>query len=356
MNGGSLVVIGAATTTTGTISTAYYGSAFNFSISTACSNTTSARIAVVVNPNPTYALTVTPTSATACQNAIQSLNVQNIGNAAGYTSYVWSPTTNLYTDAGATTAYTGTNLATVYYKSATSTTATYTATASGSGCTNTKTVVATTPNPPAVTATATPAAVCNNGTAALLANASLGYCTPSGANTGATYGITNVTSTGAITNINNNSTPSVGGYTDYTSGAGISQNVNGTFTITTTGYSTAYWKLYVDWNQNGSFLDAGELLYVNDAYYAAIPGNSVPNTFTVPATAINGTTRMRVGNAYISPLTDACYTSIYTEWEDYKFTVIGGVAPPASSYTFAWTESPAGTTLASTTGASVFGK
>jgi hypothetical protein len=47
------------------------------------------------------------------------------------TSIVWSPVTNLFTDAAATIAYTGTSAATVYYKSATASAATtYTATAS----------------------------------------------------------------------------------------------------------------------------------------------------------------------------------------------------------------------------------
>jgi hypothetical protein len=46
------------------------------------------------------------------------------------TSIVWSPVTNLFTDAAATIAYTGTSAATVYYKSATASAATtYTATA-----------------------------------------------------------------------------------------------------------------------------------------------------------------------------------------------------------------------------------
>ncbi|MBS1743904.1 MAG: proprotein convertase P-domain-containing protein, partial [Bacteroidetes bacterium] len=62
-----------------------------------------------------------------------------------YTSPItWSPITNLYTDAAATSAYTGTSAATVYFKSSTAITTTYTATATTDiGCTSTQTVAVT---------------------------------------------------------------------------------------------------------------------------------------------------------------------------------------------------------------------
>ncbi len=57
-------------------------------------------------------------------------------------SMVWSPTTNLYTDAAATTPYTGQNLSAVYFKTSSSSTAvTYTATATSPlGCARVATV------------------------------------------------------------------------------------------------------------------------------------------------------------------------------------------------------------------------
>jgi hypothetical protein len=63
-------------------------------------------------------------------------NVSIKGNQVA--TKVWSPTTNLYTDALATTPYTGQNLSTVYFKSTTDTpTVNYTSTSSSSiGCTS----------------------------------------------------------------------------------------------------------------------------------------------------------------------------------------------------------------------------
>jgi len=63
-------------------------------------------------------------------------------SAVSQSPITWSPTTSLYTDAGAGSGYTGTPQATVWTKP--NATITYTATAtSGTGCTNTKTVLVT---------------------------------------------------------------------------------------------------------------------------------------------------------------------------------------------------------------------
>ena len=62
-------------------------------------------------------------------------------NKSAPTNIVWSPTTNLYSDAAATTPYTGGNASTVYVKSSTGAATTYTATATSAlGCARTATV------------------------------------------------------------------------------------------------------------------------------------------------------------------------------------------------------------------------
>jgi hypothetical protein len=74
------------------------------------------------------------------------LNTTFIGNVPIQGSVVWSPTSDLFTNAAATTAYTGTSVATVYAKP--TTTATYTATAtSAAGCTSSNTVQVTVNQP-----------------------------------------------------------------------------------------------------------------------------------------------------------------------------------------------------------------
>jgi hypothetical protein len=63
------------------------------------------------------------------------LNIKLDWNSAVPTTLAWTPSTDLYTDAAATTAYTGQNVATVYVKSSAAGQTTYTATATSSfGC------------------------------------------------------------------------------------------------------------------------------------------------------------------------------------------------------------------------------
>lgn len=86
------------------------------------------------------AVTSTPTSSDAFANSAPSpttsvnrLNTTFVWNSTINNAITWSPTTGLYTDAGATTAYTGAAATTVYASPTAS--ATYTATAtSSSGC------------------------------------------------------------------------------------------------------------------------------------------------------------------------------------------------------------------------------
>ena len=85
-------------------------------------------VTVTVNAIPA-APVLTPISATFCQGVIQTLTS---GTAA-----TWSPVTDLFTNAAATTAYTGQTLTTVYAKPATAGTKIYTATVTNAaGCTN----------------------------------------------------------------------------------------------------------------------------------------------------------------------------------------------------------------------------
>ena len=69
-------------------------------------------------------------------------DIKITGTTSSTASVVWSPTTGLYTNAGATVSYTGTAATTLYAKPATSTTYTATATAPG-GCTSSNTVTVT---------------------------------------------------------------------------------------------------------------------------------------------------------------------------------------------------------------------
>ncbi|MEJ7611584.1 MAG: GEVED domain-containing protein [Ferruginibacter sp.] len=123
-------------------------------------------------------------------------------------------------------------------------------------------------------------------------------------------------------------------YSNYTSGTGaptapdVAQGAPYTLSVTVgqcNGFQyTNSVAVFIDYNQNGSFLDAGEKVY------NALSGSTVPTPFThtapitIPATAVLGQTRMRVVNVEtgtpggILP----CGTYGYGETEDYTINII----------------------------------
>jgi len=127
------------------------------------------QIDVMVNTPPT--LTVSQNgSVNSCIGRIETLNITSV--TTDFDTYVWSPITNLYTDAAATVAYNGTgNPTTLYYKRSTVTTSaeTITLTASNaSGCINTSVVSFTVNTNPVISSvTASPATLCHGSTVTL---------------------------------------------------------------------------------------------------------------------------------------------------------------------------------------------
>lgn len=149
--------------------------------------------------------------------------------------------------------------------------------------------------------------------------ASLTYCTSKG-NSIADEQIGRV----QIGTINN---PSSGGtgYTDFTSlSANVTRGAAYTITITPTWTSTAYsegYSVWVDYNQNGLFTDAGEQVYTK----AASTATPATGSFTIPSTATLGATRMRVSMKY-NAIPTSCETFSYGEVEDYTLNVQAVVA------------------------------
>ena len=103
-------------------------------------------------------------------------------------------------------------------------------------------------------------------------------------------------------------------------GAGTSQTVSFSAGFTGTAY-TEYWKIYIDYNKDGDFIDAGELVVSGSSASAA----TLSGTFTVPATARNGATRLRVVLSDAAATT-SCNTYSYGETEDYTVNITGGAA------------------------------
>lgn len=132
--------------------------------------------------------------------------------------------------------------------------------------------------------------------------------------------------TGGITNITNNATGySAAGYGDFTAqSASQMQNSSINFSTTLTG-TTVGVNIWVDWNQDGDFADAGENVYASGSYVSAASGS-----FTVPMTASVGSTRMRIRMDYNSTTPAICGSISRGETEDYTFIV---TAMPACSGT-----------------------
>ncbi|MCI1187782.1 GEVED domain-containing protein [Hymenobacter sp. DH14] len=108
--------------------------------------------------------------------------------------------------------------------------------------------------------------------------------------------------------------------------AGSSQTISLSAGFTGTAYSE-YFKVYIDYNQNGVFTDAGELV-VNAAASSVATTRSF--SFTVPTSAKSGNTRLRVVMSDNSATT-SCGSYSYGETEDYTLTISGGTRTDGST-------------------------
>ncbi|MBG6111826.1 chitodextrinase [Flavobacterium sp. CG_9.10] len=129
--------------------------------------------------------------------------------------------------------------------------------------------------------------------------------------------------------INNTSTGGTG-YTDFTSiSTNLTLNTANTITITPAWTSTAYsegYSVWVDYNQDGDFADAGEQVWTK----AASTTTPVSGTFTIPATATIGSTRMRVSMKY-NAIPTACEAFSYGQVEDYTINIVSGAKQSETS-------------------------
>ena len=137
------------------------------------------------------------------------------------------------------------------------------------------------------------------------------YCASQGNNTSDEY-IQRV----QIGSIDNNSGNN-GGYGDFTALkttilAGSSNNITITPTWTGTVYNEAY-SVWIDYNRDGDFADAGELVYSR----SKTKSTPISGSFTAPSSFSEGYTRMRVSMKYNANPT-SCETFTYGEVEDYE--------------------------------------
>jgi len=136
------------------------------------------------------------------------------------------------------------------------------------------------------------------------------YCTASG---GGNYEHIQRVQLGSINNLTAYST-----YTDYTN-LSTSVIVGNSYPITVTlgsPYSGDQCGVWVDWNQDGDFYDAGETISLTGVSVGPYSGTIIP-----PAGAIAGNTRMRVRVIYTGTISP-CGTTSFGEVEDYTINVV----------------------------------
>jgi hypothetical protein len=155
-----------------------------------------------------------------------------------------------------------------------------------------------------------------------------GHCIPSG---NSTYYITNLTTTGGYSNINNTSGAGTNGYSDFSTGYIVSQSPGSAINLSiAAGSSTYYYYVWVDWNNDLDFADAGEAMVATSSYASTYSGS-----ITVPAGQAFGSYTMRIANSYIGAITSSCGPAAYGEFEDYTINVMAAPTcfAPTASYT-----------------------
>jgi M6 family metalloprotease-like protein len=145
------------------------------------------------------------------------------------------------------------------------------------------------------------------------------YCTSKGNNV--TYEWIDYVALGGMTN----TTAANAGYGNFTSKvanvtAGSSVTITFSAGFASSSY-TEYWRVWIDWNQNGTFETTEQMVSTSSS-----SSSNLTATFTVPTTALSGSTRMRVTMKYSGAPT-SCETFTYGEVEDYTVNVGLSSAP-----------------------------
>ncbi len=144
-----------------------------------------------------------------------------------------------------------------------------------------------------------------------------GYCISESTST--SYWIDDFSTSGGTGNITNNNTGlSTNGYGDFSTQS-VSQNSGLSFDFSLALNSGTHGvNIWVDWNNDLDFDDAGELVFASSGYVSSTTG-----TITIPSTASAGDYRMRVVANYSNSNPTSCGTTTYTETEDYTITCLG---------------------------------
>jgi hypothetical protein len=378
---------GAGTGATATVSPSST-TTYNVTVTDACLATATGSVTVTVNPLPSAAITANPSGAVICGTGSVILNVPT-----GATTYAWLPATGL----------SATNTASVT-ASPTATT-TYTVTVTGSnGCTATSTQVVTVATTISATASATPSTVCAGGNTQLNVSVVQSFTTPLvsaysfASSSGGT--LQNMTGATQLLASGNDDTPSASPVN-----IGFSFNFNGTnytqYSVSPDGWillggttatsqftnavtsTTNIPKIYPFWDDSATGTTGSvqalltgtspnRILVVQ--WNVTIPRNNIgaanstmqawlyessnkvefrygtmgtPTSGSISSGMTGGATNFNSitfsTNTASSVTANDANTTAPTSGTVYTFTPLG-----APSFTYAWSESPAGSTLAAT--------
>ncbi|MDC1361918.1 GEVED domain-containing protein [Crocinitomicaceae bacterium] len=141
-------------------------------------------------------------------------------------------------------------------------------------------------------------------------------------------------STPTQTNAYEDFTATSNGYANVQRGGSYTMGMN----VNTDGPYTVQGFVWIDWNNNGDFTDAGEDYDMGSAYNTADGATSAGMVaVSVPSDAAYGYHRIRVGARYGTTDPSSCNSGIDGEFEDYSLYVFG-----SHTYAHSWSSSPAG--------------
>ncbi|OJJ23325.1 hypothetical protein BKI52_02910 [marine bacterium AO1-C] len=152
-----------------------------------------------------------------------------------------------------------------------------------------------------------------------------GYCTAAGGSTSDEW-IQRV----QLGSIDNNSGAN-GGYGDFTAQqTNLALGASASITLTAAWSGRTYnegFAVWIDYNRDGDFADPGERVIASENPSTTSP---ISGSFTVPATASAGLTRMRVVMSYNAVPTDPCAGFDWGEIEDYTVNLVSGAGTNVS--------------------------
>lgn len=192
----------------------------------------------------------------------------------------------------------------------------------GNGCNSTSSVnIVVNPTPVISNIKALPNSFCSMGNAVLSFETNTQYCIPTVQYPGGIRCISNFNFNG----INNYSGPINSNYTYYNLTPIVVAGLSYPSSLTVSGGSETYRRIWIDFNHDGDFDDLNEMVF---AWWGT---NTTNSNILIPFNAVNGITRMRVAcrdMAIYGPPPTACNNDNYGEYEDYNLNITGGTAIP----------------------------